>query len=232
MSVLHGTFVARLNRFVAIVRLADGVERRVHVASSGRMKELLVPGAPVVVHDSGKPGRKTAGLLAMVRHGNVWVSVDTSLPGKLLRQTFTERSLPAFAAYTDVRPEYTYGESRLDFLLTAPGEPPCLIEVKSVTSVLPDAEGTPTARFPDAPTARGTKHLLELARARQDGYRTAVCFVAQRADAQAFGPWDEIDPEFGRTLRAVAAAGVEVYAWRMEVTPDRIRLGESLPVRL
>lgn len=228
----HGTFLERPNRFVARVRLEDGTEQLVHVASSGRMVDLLVPGAEVIIQGEGKPGQKTAGLLAMVKQGATWVSVDTAMPGKLLRKAFAAATLPAFAGYTEVRPEYTYGDSRIDFLLNGPGLPPCLAEVKSVTSLVVDLDGARVGRFPDAPTVRGTRHLHELAKAAADGYRAAVCFVLQRDDADAFSPYDAIDPEFGAALRAVAAHGVEIHAWSTHVRPEGITLGQTVPVRL
>ena len=242
---IPATFLERPNRFVARVRLEDGRVVPVHVASSGRMAEILLPGAPAIVTlrddvpgpepsaaSTTEPGRKTVGKLLMVRTGSTWVSVDTSLPGRLFHRAVAAGACPPFAGYTDVRPEYRYGESRIDFLLTAPDRPPCLVEVKSVTSVLPGAGGLRVARFPDAPTARGARHLGELAGAVREGYRAAVCIIAQRDDAQAFGPWDEIDPVFAETLRQVALAGVEVHAFVMHVTPEGAVLGESLPVIL
>lgn len=228
----QGIFLERLNRFVARVELEEGGRRLVHVASSGRMAELLVPGAKVVIRGEGHPGKKTAGRLAMVEHRGVWVSVDTSVPGQVLRRAFAEGQVPAFAAYTDVRPEVPFGESRIDFLLTGQDLPPCLVEVKSVTSVLRDPDGAWVARFPDAPTDRGRRHLHELAEAAGRGYRAAVFFLAQRQDAEAFGPWDEIDPAFGEALRAVAKQGVEVHAWRLRVSPEQIALDCPMPVRL
>lgn len=228
----HGVFLERPNRFVARVRLDDGTERMVHVASSGRMVDLLVPGANVIIQGEGKPGQKTAGLLAMVEQGGTWVSVDTSVPGKILRKTFADGVLPDFRGYRSVRPEYTYGESRIDFLLTGPDLPPCLAEVKSVTSLIIDPDGARVGRFPDAPTARGTRHLHELARAVTAGFRAAVCFVLQRDDADAFGPYDTIDPEFGSTLRMVTGQGVEIHAWTLDVSPAGVSLGRSVPVRL
>ncbi|MGE5673144.1 MAG: DNA/RNA nuclease SfsA [Mycobacterium leprae] len=229
--IRHGIFLERPNRFVAKVRLEDGSERLVHVASSGRMVELLVPGAPVIVTGEGKPGQKTAGLLAMVRQGNAWVSVDTAMPGKVLKTALLARQVEPFAAYTTVRPEFTYGQSRIDFLLTGEGQLPCLLEVKSVTLLVTDPDGARVGRFPDAPTARGTKHLHELAAARSEGYRTAVCFLVQRDDAEAFGPHDAVDPTFGAALRAVAQLGVEVYAWSMQILPNKIALEKMLPLR-
>jgi len=226
---MRGIFLERQNRFVALVRLEDGTTAPVHVASSGRMTELLIPGVPAEFTYDPKPDRKTAGLLTMVAHGETWVSVDTALPGKLLRKEIT--SLPPFAGYTAIRPEYTYGDSRIDFLLTADGLPPCLVEVKSVTSVLTDPDGARVARFPDAPTERGAKHLRELVKARADGYRTAALFIIQRDDADACGPWDAIDPTFGAELRTAYAAGVEVHAWTLRVAPENTVLSRAVPLR-
>jgi len=229
--MLLGTFEDRPNRFVARIRMEDGSLRLVHVASSGRMKELLVPGAPVAVRESASPTGKTDGVLALAQHQGTWVSVDTALPGRLLRAAFPEGAVPGFEGYTEVRPEYTYGDSRLDFLLRGEGLPPCLVEVKSVTSALPDPDGVLVARFPDAPTERGAKHLRELVKAREDGYRACVCFIAQRDDVGALGPWDSIDPAFGQALRVAAHAGVEVHAFMTHCHPDKIFLAGPLPIR-
>lgn len=226
---MRGTFLGRHNRFVARVALPDGTTADVHIASSGRMTELLTQGAPAEFTFAPRPDRKTAGTLTMVAYGDTWVSVDTALPGRLLRQMIT--TLPPFAGYTHVKPEFTYGDSRIDFLLTADGLPPCLAEVKSVTSVLPAPDGARVARFPDAPTQRGAKHLRELITAHQNGYRTAVLFVIQRSDADACGPWDEIDPAFGAELRHAAANGVEVHAWKLNVSPEKTVFDRALPLR-
>jgi len=106
------------------------------------------------------------------------------------------------------------------------------VEVKSVTSVERDGDGVRVGRFPDAPTTRGQRHLHELVDARTQGYRAAVCFMVQREDAEAFGPWEAIDPAFAEALRQAAGAGVEVYAWRLRVRPgEEIGLGPMLPIR-
>lgn len=233
MDYLSATFLERPNRFVARVLLPDGSERTVHVASSGRMVDVLIPGAPVVVDLARpEPGRKTAGRLIMARVESTWVSVDTSLPGKLFRRAVADGQLPAFEGYTEIWPEYPYGRSRIDFLLAGPDLPPCLVEVKSVTSALRDPDGVKVARFPDAPTARGARHLHELMEAARQGYRSVACFIIQREDAEAFGPYEAIDPVFSETLRAAVGAGVEVHAWKMRVRPGQIRLGAPLPLRL
>lgn len=224
------TFLERLNRFVALVRLDDGTTAHVHVASSGRMTELLTPGISAEITYNPRPDKKTVGTLTMVAHGETWVSVDTGFPGQLLRREIT--SLPPFAGYTRVKPEHKYGDSRIDFFLTADDLPPCLVEVKSVTSVLPDPDGVRVARFPDAPTERGVKHLRELVKATTEGYRSAVLFMIQRDDADAMGPWDAIDPAFGAELRAARAAGVEVHAWTLRVAPEKTLISRPVSLRL
>lgn len=232
MKLSSGFLIQRLNRFVALVRDQERGDRLVHVASSGRMTEIVVPGARVMVRGSGRPDLKTSGTLAMVEHAGTWVSVDTAQPGRLLREALTNQSLDPFRSYSSITPEYRFGESRIDFLLAGEGLPSCLLEVKSVTSALPAADGRRIAVFPDAPTARGVRHLLELAAAVRAGYRSAVIFVAQRSDVAAVAPWETIDPQFAVTLRNVSSAGVEVYAWTLDVTPERIVLKDSIPVDL
>ncbi len=232
MTNRHAVFLDRPSRFVARVRLLDGTIQLVHVASSGRMTELLVPGAATLITGKGGPGRVTAGRLAMVQTGDTWVSVDTSVPGKVLGDALRRGTLDQFAGYDTVRPEYKFGASRLDFLLSGPEVPQCLLEVKSVTSVVREADGTLVARFPDAPTERGTRHLHELASAVQQGYRAAVCLIVQRGDAQAVGPFDAIDPDFGAALRSVHQKRVEVYGLQLIVDPAGIHLGGALPLRI
>lgn len=252
---IPATFIRRVSRFSAIV-LVQGREEYVYVPNSGRMKELLVPGASVYVTEArpgsdqsggigvapakdspydrpardrparDRPARKTAFDLAMVQLGSTLVSIDSRVPGLVLAEAIRGGSLRAFGGYRTCRPEVRFGESRLDFLLTG-GPAPFLVEVKSVTLVVGGQ-----ARFPDAPTPRGARHLRELARAVADGYRAAVIFVIQREDVDSFAPNDETDPEFGRALREAAAAGVEVYPFRCWVTPDRVEIAQELPVRL
>lgn len=234
MAAVQGTFLERPNRFVARVRLETGEEVAVHVASSGRLPDVLLPGVPVWVEvGDPAPGRRTAGRLLLARVEESWVSVDTSVPGRIFRRAFAAGALEPFAEYREWRPEVPFGRSRLDFCLTGEGLPACWVEVKSVTSVERDADGVRVGRFPDAPTTRGQRHLHELVDARRQGHRAAVCFIVQREDAEAFGPWAAVDPAFAEALREAAGAGVEVYAWRLRVRPgEEIGLGPMLPVRL
>lgn len=225
--LLRGSFLVRENRFRARVRLADRVVAA-HVPNSGRLSELLVPGRPVLLVDTRAPHRVTDYDVSMVELPHTLVSVDARLPNDLFQEAVENGALAQFAGLTLARREVGYGESRLDFLLKADDDrDPCFVEVKSVTLV---QEGI--ARFPDAVTERGSRHLRELMRARREGARAAVVFVIQREDAQAFAPHDESDALFGAALREVAAAGVEVYAHTCRVTSRLIDLQAQVPVLL
>lgn len=226
VNLVGATLVRRVHRFGALVHVPDG-EWYVHVPSSGRLAELLFPGNEVLVQAARRPGGKTRGRIVFARDRDVWVSIDTQVPTRILGQLLQERRVPPLAAYARVRPEYPYGAGRIDFLLDGDerGLPPCLLEVKSVTLV---QDGV--ALFPDAPTLRGARHLDELARARSEGLRAAVLFLVQRPDARCFRPHDRQDPPFGEALRRAAAQGVEVYAYRCRVDPPRIEVLTDDPV--
>ena len=224
--LVEGRFIKRLNRFAALV----DVEKReylVHVANSGRMGELLVPGYRVLLNPAPVgTTRKTAFDLALVDTGDTISSADARLPNKLVAEAIAEGRLPQFAGYSAVRPESTFGESRLDFLLEGP-DGSCYVETKSVTLV-EDGVGL----FPDAPTLRGVKHLHSLMAAMDEGHRAGVIFVIQRLDAEAFAPHDQADPLLGKTLRTAAARGVEIWAYRCHVDEQSITLADEIPALL
>ena len=135
--------------------------------------------------------------------------------------------MPPLAGYDAQRREVRYGEnSRIDLLLER-GEERCYVEVKSTTL----ARGT-LALFPDAVTTRGRKHLVELARMVDEGHRGVILFLVSRADVTRFSPADDIDPEYGRTLREVVAHGVEALAYTTKVEPARLEIARKLPIRL
>ena len=241
--MVEGVFQQRLNRFAATVEL-DGRPAMVHVANSGRMRELLWRGARCLLAPRTAAGRKTAFDLALVEVASdravgeareeyagsapnrILVSADARLPPALLWEAFREGRLPPFAGFDTARREVVYGDSRLDLLLSGP-RGACFIEVKSVTLV-EDGVGL----FPDAPTERGRRHLGELVRAVEEGYRGAAVFVIQREDAAPAPPTKPADPAFGRTLREAVAAGVEAYAYVCRVTRQEIRLAHPVPVLL
>lgn len=222
-----GRFCQRLNRFVARVEI-DGEIVTAHVPTSGRLGELLLPGAEVQLRSSSNPQRKTAWDLMLVKTGETWVSLDSRLPNYLVGQLLRNEALAPFPGATDIKPEYVYGESRLDFAFTDGDGQRTLVEVKSVTLV---EDGV--AMFPDAPTLRGTRHLRELARAVGEGYRAAVLFIVQRDDATSFAPNHRTDPAFAGALREAEEAGVEIYAWKCKAQANTLTCatsGTGLPI--
>ena len=222
-NLVEGRFIVRLNRFLAMVEV-DGHQVPVHVANSGRMKELLVPGFRVLLREKPGQHRKTAYDLALVDLGWTLASADARLPNELVSEALTKGYLQQFNGYPVVRREVTFGESRLDILLESPEEK-CFIETKSVTLVVNDI-----GLFPDAPTTRGVKHVLSLVHAREAGHRAAVVFVVQRRDAHSFSPHHEADPDFSEALKNATAAGVEVYAYNCRVSEQEVTLDRSLQV--
>lgn len=220
-----GRFVRRDNRFRAVVEV-DGRRVAAHVPTSGRLGELLTPGRELRLAPMPGPHRKTGYDLKLVRYAGVWVSVDARLPNNLFAEAFRAGSLPGFEGYTDLHPEVNLDDSRIDFLLTGPAGR-CWVETKSVTLV-----EAGVARFPDAPTARGRRHLEALARAVGRGDRAAVVFVVQRPDARVFEPHVEADPRFARALCRAERAGVAVWAYGCRVSEDEIALANPIPTEL
>lgn len=218
----EAVFLERLNRFLALVEL--GEERaEAHVPDPGRLRELLLPGAQVRLRPVGRPGRRTAWDLIGVRCPQGWVNIDSRLPNLLFAEALVENRLDEFPNVSRITPEYGHGESVLDFLLEGEG-PPCLVEVKGCTLAVNDV-----ALFPDAPTARGSRHLEELMRAAAKGYRACAVFVVKHPGARMFAPNRETDPLFAETLRRAAASGVEVIPYLAPWRGREIRLERRLP---
>lgn len=220
-DVVRGRFLSRPNRFIALVEL-DGAETVCHVKNTGRCRELLTTGAWVYLTPGAAPGRKTAYDLIAVEKGSRLINMDAQAPNRVFGEfarTFDPQAL-------SVRPEYRFGASRLDFCLERP-DGLHLVEVKGVT-----LEEGGHARFPDAPTERGVKHLRELISAVEQGHRATAFFLIQMANVADFAPNDDTHPAFGATLRRAAAAGVQLAAYDCRVTPDSLTVGSPVPVRL
>ncbi|MEY8259158.1 DNA/RNA nuclease SfsA [Oscillospiraceae bacterium 50-60] len=222
-TVIPGRFVDRPNRFVAHVETAEGLQT-VHVKNTGRCRELLLPGAAVYLERGTSPARKTAFDLIAVEKGERLINMDAQAPNKVFGEWVRGGGfLPGVMA---VRPEFTFGESRLDFCLETP-QGPCLVEVKGVT-----LEEGGAARFPDAPTERGVKHIRELQRAAEAGFGAVLFFVVQMEGIRSVAPNDETHPAFGAALREAAERGVRVCAWDCAVTPESIAIRRPVPVIL
>ncbi|MBI2866956.1 MAG: DNA/RNA nuclease SfsA [Chloroflexi bacterium] len=223
--LVPAVFVRRPNRFVAVVR-RGGQDVLVHVANTGRMRELLVAGNEVYLSPAPGVGRKTAYDLKLARITGALVCTDARLPPLLVREAVQRGRTASFTGSQIVRHEPAFGHGRFDLLLQE-GSRLCYVETKCVTLV---ERGC--GLFPDAPTERGRRHLDSLTDAVRAGRRGAVVFVIQREDATTFSPHERMDPLFAEALRRAAVSGVEVYAYRCRVTPRQIAIASSVPVRL
>jgi sugar fermentation stimulation protein A len=215
-----GYFLDRPNRFVAHVE-QEGTILTCHVKNTGRCRELLTPGCRVYLEKSDNPARKTAYDLIAARKGGKLINMDSQAPNRVFAE-WAETFAPDLIT---LRPEYRYGQSRLDFLLERQSGRH-LVEVKGVT-----LEENGHAYFPDAPTERGIRHLRELIRARREGLRATVFFVVQMADVLDFAP-NPNDEAFGAALREAAAAGVEIAAYSCCVTPHTLAIDRPVPICL
>jgi sugar fermentation stimulation protein A len=228
--LVSGTLILREKRFLAHVRLDSGETVIAHTNNSGRMTGCSDPGSPVWLSPADRPGRKLKWTWEIVHVGPAGIpaGINTILPNKLVAETIAQGRISELPSDWDIRPEARYGEegSRADLLLER-GADRIWVEVKNVTLVRGRA-----ALFPDAPTARGRKHLRELTRQVESGDRAVLFFVVQRGDADSVGVADDIDPDYGLALRQAAEAGVEILAWRASVSPEEIRLERPLPVCL
>ena len=220
---VRGFFKERPNRFLALVE-AEGRVLPCFLPNPGRMHELLIPGVEVILREAEKQNRKTRyDMIGVVIEGEM-VSLDTRVPNRLVFEALKNRDIVEFSEYDDVKPEYTYRNSRLDFLLTNEKER-CLLEVKSCTLV---RDGV--ALFPDAPTLRGKRHLMELIEAKKEGYRACVLFIIQRTNAKVFTSNDKTDPDFGKALRDALANGVEAYAYYSKFDEKKVVLKGKIRV--
>ena len=221
-------FVQRYNRFLLQVRLEDSGELAdVHMADQGRLKELLLPEKRVWLRPASNPHRKTRWTAVLVESpsGEELVSLDTTLPNRLVGVALQAGAMEEFQGWSFQRAEVSMGRSRLDFLLRGPEGRQMAVEVKSVTLV---EDGL--ALFPDAVTARGARHVRELAEiAGRDGWEAAVLFVLQRPDAREIRAARRIDPVFAQALQEARASGVQILGRRCSVYLDRVELGPRLP---
>jgi sugar fermentation stimulation protein A len=223
--LVSGRFVRRDNRFRVTVKVGSE-QIAAHLPNSGRLTELLVPGRPCWLTEFDSPHRKTRFDLTLVAYAGRFVSVDARLPNALFAEAFAAGDLEPFRGYDRYQREVGLGKSRIDFKLSGPAGV-AWVEVKSVTLV---EDGV--ARFPDAPTTRGARHVRELAATVQSGVGAAAVFVIQRPDVAAFVPHDEADAVFGIALREAAGTGVGVYAWACEVSQREIAIAGQVPVKL
>lgn len=227
--LVRGTLVRRYKRFLADVMLEDGTAVTAHCANPGAMLGLNAPGTAVWLEPTDAPGRKLGHSWRLVELEGGFVGIDASLPNRLVAEALAEGRIPALAGYATVRPEVRYGtRSRVDFLLTGPGLPDAYLEVKNVHL----SRETGLAEFPDSVTARGARHLAELAAMVAAGHRAVMLYVVQRTDCARFRISDDLDPAYARAFAAAHAGGVETLAHATRITPEGVWIDGALPVEI
>lgn len=251
-NIVSGKFISRPNRFIAHVEI-DGVDTVVHVKNTGRCKELLVSGCTVYLEKPDNPARKTPYDLIAVekvvqaksaaeKNKTVMINMDSQAPNKVAAEWIRSHQ-ELFPEITFLKPEYTFGNSRFDFYVEYKGAGrtkaareklhKMFIEVKGCT-----LEFDGHAKFPDAPTERGVKHLTELAEilnektCAEDGtpYECGILFLIQMKGCHKFSPNIATHPEFGAALRAAQEAGVRIFVYDCKVKPDTLTADVSVPL--
>ena len=218
-TIREAVFLDRPNRFIANV-LLDGEPAFCHVKNTGRCRELLTPGARVILSRGTTPLRKTAYDLVSVYKGERLINLDSQAPNAIAAE-YLPRLFPDLM---ELKREVAWGDSRFDFY-GVKGDGPFYLEVKGVT-----LERDGLVYFPDAPTERGVKHLRELARLQRGGTNAYVLFIIQMRDVISLQANRATDPAFADALLAAKAAGVGVYAVDCIVAPDSVTAHEPVPV--
>ncbi|MDJ0765187.1 MAG: DNA/RNA nuclease SfsA [Myxococcota bacterium] len=223
-----GTLIRRYKRFLADVALADGTVVTAHVPNTGSLKTTSDPGSPVALSYHPRPTRKLKWTLELVQvPGGCWVGVNTARPNHIVKEAIEQQRIPSLKGFETLRTEVSYaGNSRIDILLENRDER-CYVEVKNVTY-----KEQNRALFPDAVTARGTKHLLALLEMVRAGHRGVICFLVNRGDCTSMGPAAHIDPVYAETLSDVSKAGVEILAYRATATLRGIDIDRKVRVFL
>jgi sugar fermentation stimulation protein A len=231
LPLIPATFVRRPNRFVVEARLESGNVVPTHLADPGRLRELLVSNAELrlrpVPEDNPRKTRYTVALVRSQDPPHRWVSVDTSLPNRLAGELLESNAVDGIPSCSSLRREVTHGKSRFDFLVAHGDDTETWVEVKAVTLV-----ENGVARFPDAPTVRGARHVRELTGIVQAGGQAAVLFVVQRDDADHVEPKTDTDPEFAEALKQAKSVGVSLNAVKYRLNEDgSAEFRGKLPVR-
>jgi sugar fermentation stimulation protein A len=225
-ELIHGTLVKRYNRFLADVKLLSGEKVTAHCPNSGTMKECSQPGRPVYLSFHDNPKRKLKYTWEMIKMPTSLVGVNTMIPNRLVKKSIQEERVEQLKDYENIKSEIKVSDgSRLDLLLTKGENEKCFVEIKNCTLVKDNI-----AYFPDAVTARGRKHLIELQKLVSKGNRCAMFFLVQRMDAKTFTTADHIDPAYGKEFRKAKNSGVEVMVYDVVIDLDKIILGKKIPL--
>ena len=224
--LIKGKLIRRYKRFLADVELENGDIVVAHCTNSGSMKTCIEEGAPVYLTPVNDPKRKTKFTWEMIFINNDWIGINTSVPNLLAFEWIKSGVIEKLKGYTTVKREVKFGDSRFDVYAENETEK-CFVEVKNVTMKVDNF-----ARFPDAVTTRGLKHLETLLKVKQSGMRAVMLYVIQRMDVDVFGPAQNIDPDYAKALVKVHQQGVEIIPVQVKVTPRKIEFYRELPFDL
>lgn len=225
--LINAVFIERPNRFITIIEIG-GEKHKSHLPDPGRLKELLIPGASLLVRPAPEnKERSTAFTTIMVNLKGQWISLVSTLPNQFVKYSFQKNRIPIFQKYKLVRPEVTIRNHRFDFLLSNKSGKNFFLEVKSVTFV---KDGI--AKFPDAVTTRGMNHAKTLTDLVKEGEFAGILFVCQRPDATLFEPMWDRDPMFSNVLFNAYKMGVKVWCITLNVSQTEISFNKEIPVNL
>ncbi|MBL6928278.1 MAG: DNA/RNA nuclease SfsA [Rhodospirillales bacterium] len=230
--LLHGRLIKRYKRFLADVELDNGETVTAHCANSGSMLSVNEPGADVWLSPARNPNRKLRYTWELIRIGDALVGINTGHPNALVAEAVAEGKIDELTGYASIRREVKYGRnSRIDLLLEGEGRPPCYVEVKNVT-MRRDLLGEAPAEFPDSVTARGAKHLDELAQMVKEGCRAVMFYLVQRTDWTGFALAGDIDPTYAERFEAAREAGVEALCYGTRISPEEILVDRPIPLEI
>ena len=225
-NVFEGIFISRPNRFNAKV-LLNGEEIVVHVPNTGRCREILKEGTKIFLREELNPSRKTKYDLIAAMKDDILINIDSQIPNKVVDEALQNKKIETLHKYSKINREKTFGKSRFDFKLSTEDDNVYYLEVKGVT-----LEDKGHCRFPDAPTERGVKHIMELIEAKRQGYGAGILFLIQLDNVNTFSPNDETDPEFGNALRLAKVNGVDIMAYNCIVDKNFIEINKKVDIIL
>jgi sugar fermentation stimulation protein A len=230
--LIPGRLVKRYKRFLADVELEGGEIVTAHCANSGSMLSVKEPGSEVWLSPARNPDRKLRYTWELVKIGDTFVGINTSLPNRIVEESIVAGKIPELKDYETLRREVKYGKnSRIDILLEDPARPTCYVEVKSVT-LKRGLEKNDPVEFPDSVTTRGAKHLVELSYMVAQGHRSVMVYLVQRQDGDAFTIAADIDPDYKAALDKAMAAGVEILCYQCTLDTKKIEISKSLKLAL
>lgn len=224
--LIEGKLIKRYKRFLADVELENGEVITAHCANSGSMLSVKEPGSKVWLSPANNPKRKLQYTWELIEVNDNLVGINTSHPNHLVKEAIENGTIQELRGYDHIKPEVKYGKnSRIDLLLSADGKPDCYVEVKNVTLKRKTID-----EFPDAVTARGTKHLNELVEIAKGGQRAVMLFCIQRSRCKAFQVASDIDPAYAKAFQQALDSGVEAYAYECDLSVQEIKITRPVPI--